>query len=103
MTQQYAIPEGVRRQNETCAHIFYIPKRDVDHIIKGVCALHGVSFDDLRGPIKTAHLVRARRDAARQLRALGMSTKRVGRLFNRHHTTFVARHLWPAVSDGRHV
>lgn len=52
-----------------------------------VCNEHSVSKEDLRSHSRKPHLVRARWDAMKLLRARGLSLPAIGRLLNRHHTT----------------
>lgn len=56
--------------------------------IRAVVAQHGATVDDVLGPTRLAHVVRARRDAMRLIRdRLAWSYPAIGRLFGRDHTT----------------
>lgn len=56
--------------------------------IVAICQAHGVSVDLVRGPFRTAYLVRIRRQIAHALRDLGCSTSQTGRLLGgRDHST----------------
>lgn len=55
-------------------------------VLQWVAARHGVTKDDLRGPSRKPHLVRARWEAMAILREHGLSLPAIGLMFNRHHT-----------------
>lgn len=66
-------------------------------IIRDVAREHGVSFDDILGPSRNRNVVRPRREAMHRIRQeLGYSYPKIGRLFNRDHSTV----LW-ATRGGR--
>lgn len=56
-------------------------------IILEVAARHGVDPDDLHGPSRLRRICRARWEAMRLLRARGLSSPMIGRMFNRDHTS----------------
>ena len=59
--------------------------------VVAICQAHGVSVDLVRGPFRTAYLVRIRRQIAHALRDLGCSTAQTGRLLGgRDHTTVMS-------------
>lgn len=61
---------------------------DPDSIAVAVAGRHGVSLEDMLGPGREAHLVEARADVYRALRAAGWSYPRIGRFVGgRNHTT----------------
>ena len=57
-------------------------------IIANCAAEFGVSVDQIRGSRGNATVFRARKEAARRLRELGLSLSRIGELLGgRHHTS----------------
>lgn len=63
-----------------------MPPRVLDALSRaGIC--HGVTIADIVGPRGGKLRTQARRAAARELRALGMSLPEIGVYLNRHHTS----------------
>ena len=66
------------------------PYAEAEKLVEEVCRRHGVDLLELRGPVKTKEMVDARRDAARVLRALGLSSLVIGRLLKRDHSSILS-------------
>ena len=69
-----------------------VPSRDLTpgEILDEVTREHGVSTAALQGPARSAHLVHARREAARRLRAQGRTLQQIARILGRKdHTTII--------------
>jgi chromosomal replication initiation ATPase DnaA len=56
-------------------------------IIKAVMEKHGVGPKDFFGATKLSHIVEARRVAMKQMLAVGMTKRAIGRVMKRNHTT----------------
>lgn len=59
----------------------------IRQISEEVGATHGIPISDLRGPRRYRVLCKARAEVYAKAHALGYSLPRIGRFFNRHHTT----------------
>jgi chromosomal replication initiation ATPase DnaA len=58
-------------------------------IIPHVCNKHGITPDELTGPRRYPHLVKARREVIRHMRARDYSLPRIARALHRDHTTIL--------------
>lgn len=56
-------------------------------VLEGVARYRKLSVDDLRGPSRLPHIVRARWEVMAVLRRRGLSMEAIGRLINRNPTT----------------
>lgn len=61
----------------------HIPRHEV---LGKVAAHYKLTPDDIRGPCRRAHIVRARRAVMEVLRERGLSLPAIGLIINRHHT-----------------
>ena len=64
-------------------------KADPKAIIRNVAEATGTTVAQLKGPTRTRHIATARMLAYHKLGQTGLSTTRIGELFNRHHTTVI--------------
>lgn len=68
-------------------------------IVAEVARGFGLSYDDVTGPCRARHLIRARVIAMAVVRrATDLSYPQIGRLFGRHHTT-VVHHVAKVTAD----
>lgn len=67
----------------TPAWFAHIPRHEVLH---RVSAHYKLTPDDIRGPCRRKHFVRARRAVMEVLRERGLSLPAIGLIVNRHHT-----------------
>lgn len=63
------------------------PAENVRKLLREVMADHRICADDFFSGIREKHLVAARMDAARRLRACSYSVCHIGRILKRDHTT----------------
>lgn len=56
-------------------------------VLEGVARYRQLSVDDLRGPSRLPHIVRARWEVMTILRRRGLSLVAIGRIVNRDNTT----------------
>ena len=63
------------------------PVRTPAEVLVAVAAQYGVDVAALREPTRTRWIVAARTDAARRLRAMGLSLKEIGGMLARDHST----------------
>ena len=67
------------------------PREERMAIIKGVAKRHGITVKQIMGRSTYTEIVEARHHAMRIIHAVyGDSSTRIGRLFNRDHTTVLA-------------
>jgi chromosomal replication initiation ATPase DnaA len=59
-------------------------------IQREVCAAHGISLQDMIGPSHKQIFVRPRREAMAKAFAAGNGYSKIGRSFNRTHSTVIA-------------
>ena len=78
----------MRAQKRAQARRHRLPASRIVEIVAEVARLHGTTEIAVRGPVRAAPIVAARRDAARRLRLRGLSLRLVGQaLGGRDHTT----------------
>ena len=68
-------------------------------VLQVVADHHHVTVEDLRGPVRSASLVRARRAVAWLLHEQGFSSVEIGKRLNRDHTTILAGFAAPRDED----
>ena len=68
-------------------------------VLQAVADHHHVTVEDLRGPVRSAGLVRARRAAAWLLHEQGLSSVEIGKRLDRDHTTILAGFAAPKDED----
>lgn len=64
-----------------------LTKVSANKLLAEICLARGVTKEMVLGEYHDWNLVSARRDLAKQLRAAGWSTPRIGDFLGRHHTT----------------
>jgi chromosomal replication initiation ATPase DnaA len=86
--QQLSDAEADRVRRETIPAHLKSQDFDAKRIVREVSQRHGVPEDDIMGPRRFAYIVPARREAMyRVFNELDWTMERVGRFFNRDHTT----------------
>jgi len=66
-----------------------VPSPNPEAIISEICAAHGVSVLHLLSPRRDAALVSARQQCVKELRAAGLSLKKIGTIMKRDHSSVI--------------
>lgn len=61
--------------------------RSPAEIVDTVCRSHGITLGQLTGCRRVKNFVEPRKEAAKRLRAVGLSTTQIAKILNRDHTT----------------